>query len=183
MRISKQTWLDHGLQVLARSGLKGLRIEPMAADLGVTKGSFYHHFKNRRDFQEQLIAYWTAQYVASIQALPPGPADRLRLLDEVMEQAFAPATEPEIAIRTWAQQDDMVREHVERADGARRGFVLDVFRPLAENESQARLMADMFFTMAIGSLTALPPFPPQRVQRLYGEFKRLYGLSSLSKVF
>jgi hypothetical protein len=37
-------------------------------------------------------------------------------------------------------------------------------------------MADMLYTIIIGSMTTLPRVPPERVLELYKEFKRLYGL-------
>lgn len=175
-RKSKGDWLETGLKVLGETGVSGLTIERMAAELGVTKGSFYHHFKNIGDFERQLIAHWANQYLSTAATLPENPSELLPLLDSIMSDAFGPVTEPELAIRVWAHQDEMVRLYVEQVDAARRTFVLHVFRSVAENDDQAHLMADMLSTMLIGSTTILPPVPPERVLGLYREFKRLYGL-------
>ncbi len=176
MSKSKRDWLATGLKILGDHGATGLTIQRMTDTLDVTKGSFYHHFDNIREFQEQLVAYWADQYLSTAAGPPGGVAGGLALLDMIMEEAFSPVTEPEIAIRAWAHQDEMVRGAVEQVDGARRQFVLDVFRSVTGDEDQARLMADMLSTMLIGSLTILPRIPPQRVQYLYREFKRLYQL-------
>ena len=175
-RISRQGWLDMGLETLGAAGVPGLTIERMTGELGVTKGSFYHHFRNVQDFQEQLIAHWSDQYLGAASQLPQDPGELLTLLDAIMQEAFGPVTEPELAIRVWAHQDDTVRAHVEKVDAARRDFVLDVFRALTENERQSQLMADMLFALSIGSITVLPRIPAERVLDLYREFKRLYGL-------
>ena len=34
-------------RALARGGVEAIAVEPIAAELGTTKGSFYWHFKNR----------------------------------------------------------------------------------------------------------------------------------------
>jgi len=175
-RFSKQDWLANGLKTLGMVGPAGLRIQVMTETLGVTKGSFYHHFKHIRDFQEQLVAFWADQYLSTASNLPSAPRARLVLLDMLMEEAFSPVTEPENAIRVWAQQDEMARSYVEQVDAVRRGFVLNVFNSLVQDDAQAELMADMLFTITIGSMTVLPRVSPERVLELYREFKRLYGL-------
>ncbi len=176
MRKTAKDWLEAGLQVLGTAGVSGLTLERMTAELGVTKGSFYHHFQNVRDFERQLIAHWADQYLSTSAEVPDEPAPRLALLDTIMTEAFGPVTEPEVAIRYWAQGDEMVRATVELVDAVRRAFVLGVFRPLAAGEAQAQLMADLLFAVMIGAITALPRLPAQRVLELYHELKRLYGL-------
>ena len=175
-RKSKQNWLEAGLHILAQEGLKGLTIDKMALELGVTKGSFYHHFQNARDFEEQLLGYWADQYLSTPDSIPEEGADLLPLLDTIMEETFSPITEPEIAIRMWAQQDEMARPYVEKVEAFRRNFVFEVFSSLTRDEQQAGLMADMLFTMTIGSMTTTPRISPERVLELYGEFKHLYKL-------
>lgn len=181
MAKSKQDWLDQGLNVLGRSGARGLTVDRLAGQMQLTKGSFYHHFKNMADFEEQLVAYWAEQYLATASAPPPqDPDESLALLDTIIAEAFAPATEPELAIRTWAQEDSRVRAYVERVDAVRRVFLLHVFRTVTGDEERSQLMADLLFTMLIGSLTSLPRLGPGRVLELYREFKRLYGLPDRS---
>jgi AcrR family transcriptional regulator len=175
-RKSTQDWLEKGLQILAREGLRALTIDQMALALGVTKGSFYHHFNNVRDFEGQLLTYWANQYLSTADSLPDDHLVLLPLLDTIMGKTFSPITEPEIAIRMWAHQDERAYQVVEQVDAVRRQFVLEVFRSTVENEEQAGLMADMLFTITIGSLTALPRISPERVLDLYSEFKRLYHL-------
>ena len=175
-RKSRQDWLGMGLLVLARYGLKGLTIDRMAVEMSVTKGSFYHHFTNVRDFEDQLLSYWADQYLNTAGSLPENASDLLPLLDTIMEQTFSPITEPEIAIRMWAHQDERARFRVEQVDAVRRGFVQEVFSATVEDEEQARIMADMLFAMTIGSLTTMPRIPSEKVIELYREFKRLYQL-------
>ena len=138
MRKTKTDWLQAGLSTLGDVGVRGLIIDRLTEDLGVTKGSFYHHFRNVRDFQEQLIALWADQYTSTSTNVPDGTHELLALLDMIMTQGFGAVTEPELAIRVWAQQDDMVRSTVEQVDAVRRGFVLKVFQSVASDETQAR---------------------------------------------
>lgn len=176
MRKSKQDWLEAGLKTLGEFGVRGLTIERLTGELGVTKGSFYHHFRDVEDFREQLIAFWADQYLSTASNLPDDSEELIALLDAIMEDGFEFITEPEIAIRVWAQQDNMVGSYVEQVDSVRRDFLLKVFRSMVGDDEQARMMADMFSTMLIGSITVLPRVSPERVMDLYREFKRLYRL-------
>ena len=44
------------------------------------------------------------------------------------------------------------------------------------DEEKAHLISDLLFTMTIGSMTALPRIPANRVIELYREIKRVYQL-------
>ena len=176
MRKSKLDWLEVGLKTLGEFGVQGLTIERLTGELGVTKGSFYHHFRDVEDFRKQLIAFWADQYLSTSSELPDDPGELIALLDVIIEEVFAAITEPEIAIRAWAQQDAMARLFVERVDKARQDFVLTVFQSVEGDDRRVRLMADMLSMMLIGSITVLPRLSPERVMALYEEFKRLYRL-------
>lgn len=176
-RTSKREWLAAGLTILGQTGVDGLTIQSMTERVGLTKGSFYHHFGNMDRFKEALIGAWADQYLTTADDLPETAAERLALLDTIMREAFSRVTEPEIAIRAWAHGDPEVQAVVSQVDAARRRFVLNVFRSVAPSEEAAGTMADIFSTMLIGCITSLPPVPRKRVLALYWEFKRLYGLA------
>ncbi len=58
-RTSRATWIDAGLHALATGGPEAVRIEPLAQRLGVTRGGFYGHFKNRHDFIDEMLDTWS----------------------------------------------------------------------------------------------------------------------------
>ena len=175
-RKSRQDWLDQGLRTLADQGLGGLTIEALAAALGLTKGSFYHHFQNMEAFEGELLAHWSDQYLSTADRLPPDPLDRLALLDTIIAETFGPITEPELPIRMWAAQDPRARPYVEAVDEHRRRIVLELIRGAVRAADDPELIADLLSTMAIGSMTVLPRVPPARVLALYDELKRVYRL-------
>lgn len=175
-RKKREDWLAAGLQVLGDQGLDGLTIQHMSTVLGVTKGSFYHHFNGIEDFETALLLYWAEPYLSTADDLPKDPRQRLALLDRIMSEAFSRVSRPEIAIRSWAHQNPDVQVVVVRVDKARTRFVYNVFSSLVSSDSQARLMTEMFSTMLIGSFMVLPPLERNRTLALYAEFKRLYGL-------
>ena len=64
VRKTKQDWLVAGLTLLGSTGSPDLTIDQLTDYLGVTKGSFYHHFKNYQDYVEQMLTFWGEHYTA-----------------------------------------------------------------------------------------------------------------------
>ncbi|GAB0101605.1 hypothetical protein JMUB6875_05690 [Nocardia sp. JMUB6875] len=73
--------LDAGAEVAARTGLRGLSVNAVVAAAGMAKGSFYHHFPDRRSYVIALHRRYheelTAAIFAAVGDRPPG-RDRLR---------------------------------------------------------------------------------------------------------
>lgn len=65
-RLTREEWLAKALEVLARKGVAGMRIDALSKALGVTKGSFYWHFKNRDDFTKNLLDYWMSAFTTNV---------------------------------------------------------------------------------------------------------------------
>src|SRR5690349_12558395 len=88
-QLSAATWVATAFQALVEDGLTAVAVEPLAARLGATKGSFYHHFANRDALLQALLDDWeqaqTEQVIAQLDLIPD-PAERLRA---VMAAALA----------------------------------------------------------------------------------------------
>ncbi|MGL5911856.1 MAG: TetR/AcrR family transcriptional regulator, partial [Phycicoccus sp.] len=84
IRHSRQTWIDAAFGALAEGGAEQLRVEPLAARLGVTKGSFYHHFADRRALHLAMLESWeergTSRIIDDVDATSPNPRERLSRL-------------------------------------------------------------------------------------------------------
>jgi len=56
--LTAEDWQEAALNVIAHNGVAGVAVEPLARELGVTKGSFYWHFSNRMDLVKQALMRW-----------------------------------------------------------------------------------------------------------------------------
>ncbi len=56
--LTAEDWQDAALNVIAHQGVAAVAVEPLARELGVTKGSFYWHFSNRMDLVKQSLKKW-----------------------------------------------------------------------------------------------------------------------------
>jgi AcrR family transcriptional regulator len=110
-RLTPDDWVAAALSAIAEGGLAAVAIEPLAARLGATKGSFYWHFANRDGLLEAALASWerqtTTEVAARARGAAPDPAGRLRLLitevariaetDRVGLALLASAAQPAVA--------------------------------------------------------------------------------------
>jgi TetR/AcrR family transcriptional repressor of nem operon len=57
---SKTKLLDATIKVVRTKGYNATRIEDVCAEAGVTKGSFFHHFKSKDDLALAALEHWKA---------------------------------------------------------------------------------------------------------------------------
>lgn len=55
---SKTRLLDAALKIVREKGYHATRIEDMCSEAGVTKGSFFHHFRSKEDIAVAAVAHW-----------------------------------------------------------------------------------------------------------------------------
>src|ERR1041385_3058034 len=68
-RLDKNQWLRATRLALLTGGPDAVRVEPLARELGVTKGSFYWHFGDRADLLEALLVEWEEETALLTDAL------------------------------------------------------------------------------------------------------------------
>lgn len=58
VRLSAEDWEDGALALIAEQGVGALAVEALARRLGVTKGSFYWHFRTREALLQAALERW-----------------------------------------------------------------------------------------------------------------------------
>ncbi|MEM7118773.1 MAG: TetR/AcrR family transcriptional regulator [Chloroflexota bacterium] len=175
-RKTKQDWLDEGLALLEEEGAGRLKIDVLKARLGVTKGSFYHHFKNFQDYKTNLLAYYEEARTLQVIALVEGEETAVQRLNRIFDVTAQASAKLEVALRAWSLQDDEVRQYQTRIDTQRLGYAKALFFEMTQDKQQAKLMSQILYTLYIGCSQLLPPIQGDSLDDLYEEFKRLYGL-------
>jgi TetR/AcrR family transcriptional regulator, transcriptional repressor for nem operon len=67
---SKTKLLEATLKVVRAKGYSATRIEDVCAEAGLTKGSFFHHFKSKEDLALSAVAHWEAMTSALFASAP-----------------------------------------------------------------------------------------------------------------
>ena len=157
-RLDREEWLARALEVLGKQGAGELTVESLARQLGVTKGSFYWHFKDRDDFFRQIIEYWdkhfTQTVIAKISTQDSPPEERLlelmRLVHTKRLDRF------EMPVRAWAQQNPALAPLVRSVDKHRIDFVCSLFMEMGFAKDEAEMRTRVFLTYMITQRQLLP---------------------------
>jgi AcrR family transcriptional regulator len=112
--LSPADWAHAAFRALARGGVEAVAVEPLAAELSATKGSFYWHFKNRDALVSVALDEWEQRLTdAVIERLEQSssPAERLRKLMAVSFEIPPMDRAAELALLAH-NDDDEVRRRV-----------------------------------------------------------------------
>ena len=167
-RQSKKSWLDAALKALASGGIDKVRVESLAKNLGVTKGSFYWHFKDREQFLDDLLNFWVEQSTQTVIANPNYPTDsraRVRAVAEDIVRRDLGGMDPHI--RSWTQYDKRRTKVVAMIDKKRFEFLRDLFAAAGFSTSGARLRAQSLYRYVLGEpFISVRESMGQRLQRM-----------------
>ncbi len=163
------------MAVLSSQGADALTIDRLAEGLGVTKGSFYHHFKNQADYRAALLKYWEQGGMAQMVDLPETADGAWAILDRVADSTLVGTgrNDPGMAIRFWATRDRSVHSFVERVDGERLAYFEGLLSVTLPDRERARFFSRLLYALALGSGHVLPPVEHETPLGFYREFKRL----------
>lgn len=135
--VSRDQWLAAAVAALAEGGVAAVRVEVLATRLGVTKGSFYWHFRDRAALLEGLLALWEDEtiWLVSEASLAAAPRDRLvRFFELVAERRDYP---PDVEIQAWARHDIDVAKRVEATERRRLDFITGELRASGFDDAEA----------------------------------------------
>jgi len=148
--LDRERWEEAALDALERGGLDAVAVEPLARALGVTKGSFYWHFKTRQDLIDASVARWERIHV-------DGPLDAVAAIADPRERLLtllgkASAKPPSIllAMLEAAAADATVHAAVVRAAELRVAFMAKAFGELGLSCARARRQALLAYSTYVG---------------------------------
>ncbi|MBI3503365.1 MAG: TetR/AcrR family transcriptional regulator [Proteobacteria bacterium] len=153
-RLDAAAWIDAALEALADEGQGAIRVEPLAQRLGVTKGSFYWHFRDREDLLHRTLAQWQAARIAAIReqaAEAANPKAALAALIDIYARAPNPkGLAVELAIRALARNQGAAADAVALVDAERLARVAELFARAGLPPDQAQARALLFYAFLFG---------------------------------
>jgi AcrR family transcriptional regulator len=142
-KLTRQDWLENALVTFSKKGQAGLSLQNISAALGVSRGSFYWHFKDRDDFIHALLQHWYEEYSAAVPAVierDGGTAEErlarfMRLMHDKDLRRY------DLIFRSFAIHDSQFARWVRKADRFRLKFVERLFAEMGFTEKEIRIRA------------------------------------------
>ncbi|MGW4714385.1 TetR/AcrR family transcriptional regulator [Nocardia sp. NPDC004260] len=171
--VTKEQYFDTGLEVLADLGFKGLNIGVLCRQLGVTSGSFYHHFGSWQGFVDALLEHWENRQVRILGTMPfnqGNPDDDIRAMSDLAAGLHHSA---EAAIRAWAANDESVNLALKRVDESRRRTVHKAIKGVVGDNDTAAVVTSLGMAMLVGYQQIAAGGENLSLDQLLAEYARL----------
>ncbi|HEY8551277.1 MAG TPA: TetR family transcriptional regulator [Vicinamibacterales bacterium] len=166
-------WAEAALQLIAEKGLGALTVDALAARLGVTKGSFYWHFRGRAELLAAALERWEQRTTSeAIRALDNVPDSRQRL-ELILDAATQPPRARSLyAALAEAAGDPIVRRALQRVATVRIAYLETCYRHLGHNAAEAKARA-VFAYAAYRGLLQLAHEAPGSLPSGWSEYAAL----------
>ena len=178
-QLSRDDWIVAALGVLMDDGIEAVQITRLARDLGVTRGSYYWHFKGRKDLLSALLEEWSARntgvmvdVLKSATSLDDGVLDLFSVWVDHSRFSFR----LDQAIRDWGRRDQVVGEILSKEDDDRVEAIAAFYERhgYAHPESFIRARVIYFTQLSYYALNVTEPME-KRVSYLAAYFQCFTG--------
>ncbi|MEL6233922.1 MAG: TetR/AcrR family transcriptional regulator [Pseudomonadota bacterium] len=139
---------------LIRDGVDTVKVLSLSDELGVSRSSFYWHFKSRQDLLDALLDGWQAKNTAGLIAQAEAPA---ATITEAVCQIFRCVfdtrlfdTALDFAVRDWARRAPKVRAALEASDHQRLAALSAMYARHGYEPLEAETRARVLYYMQIG---------------------------------
>lgn len=171
-RLTQHDYYDVALRLLAEGSHDSLTIAALCDELGVSKGSFYHHFGGWSGFVTALLETWERESTLEIKEAAEridAVGTKYKMLSTLIE---AIPHDAEAALRVWSHTDPTVQAAVHRVDGVREAMVTDFFA-LTIPKADAALLAEIYLSALVGNQLAHRPVDVRRMRKLLNQMTKI----------
>ena len=172
-RLTRDDWIAAAFETIAQDGLGAVAVEPLAARLGVTKGSFYAHFSTRDELIEATLETWERSHVgpglAQLTEIED-PQARLRAI-LLAATEFSQSGAPSVHVNLLGELGDVrVRSAVARVTAGRVELLTATYRQLGLPPRRAADRARIAYATYLGLLQMAREAPERTMTN--GEIRR-----------
>lgn len=166
-KVDKKQWFIVGLDVLAKDGFARITIDNLCTLLEITKGAFYHHFKNIDGYIDALMKYWlevnTIQVIEEADKLPSAK-ERIEFIGNAVIQR---SHKSEQVIRAWGFSNSIVKKYVQQVDDLRIEYSTKQRVLLGFSEDEAKNTTVLEYAIFVGGQQLFPDMDKKELEQLY----------------
>ena len=166
-KVDKKQWFVVGLNILEKDGFARITIDNLCTRLEITKGAFYHHFKNIDGYIEALMKYWLNQNTVQIIE----DADKLATAKERMEfigsVVINRSHKSEQVIRAWSFSNQIVKKYIQQVDDLRIDYSTKLRVQLGMSEEESKNTSVLEYAIFVGIQQLYPDINKKDLEQLY----------------
>jgi AcrR family transcriptional regulator len=147
---NKDLWLEIGMDILSSEGPQSLTIENLVNRIGKTKGAFYHHFNSYGNYAKKLLERWMLIYTTDIIEKSRNGNSPNEKLKTLLMMTLKIPRKTELAIRSWALYNPIVREYQSKIDHDRLEYLKELYYSMNNDMKEAELKAFRIYSAFIG---------------------------------
>lgn len=173
--LTAEDWQEGALNVIAHQGVSKVAIEPLAKELGVTKGSFYWHFSNREDLVKQALNRWREKDKELInEKILPVKNPKERLLAWFKLSAEPIQTHLIYSTLLADRSDNIISKILKEVTLERLSYLQDSYLQMGYDSAQAKSQSLMAYSVYVGFLhmskTLYGSLPDSRDAEEYAQY-------------
>ncbi|RUX95677.1 MULTISPECIES: TetR/AcrR family transcriptional regulator [unclassified Mesorhizobium] len=174
--LSREAWIAAARKVLEKRGIGEVKIDRLAQQLKVTRGSFYFHFASLADLRGGLLQEWRNSNCAPFWAMREiHDIDGLQFFTDIVhvwvdEAPFSPLLD--LAVRDWSRTSKKLAQEVKDIDDLRIELLIRSFRAMGYSQDESIVRARITYFHQIGQYALSfkeDPAVRRRYQPLFGE--------------
>ncbi len=179
--LTREDWINAAYDLLITSGIDSIRIETLAKNLKITRGSFYHHFSGREDLMQAVMADWRSKATENIiYRLDHVKSDPKEQLFQLFQLPFRgkrarDIASIELAIRAWARREPRVQKILTEVDNYRLKYMRSIIAEMGYSEDEAHERAFLFYSTILSfSLLKAPTWQKSADENLESLFSLIF---------
>lgn len=152
--LTREDWIAAARKVLEKRGIAEVKIDRLARQFKVTRGSFYFHFTSLKDLHDGLLEEWRRSNCAPFHAMADiEVTDGVQFFSDIVhawvdEKPFSPKLD--LAVRDWARTSKDIDKEVIAIDELRMGLLVKAFIKIGYGESESIVRARITYFHQIG---------------------------------
>jgi len=171
--VTRSVYIETALAILADRGFHGLNIGELCQRLGVTSGSFYHHFGSWDDFVQALLQHWENEQTNRLLEMANLHSDARERIEVLKQLAVVLPHEAEAAIRAWSKNRAPVATVQQRVDARRQQALQEIITAVGADPAQARMLATLGTSVLVGLQQLRTPVDLDELHALLDEVHQL----------
>lgn len=167
------SWLKIGIKILDSKGWRALKISDLCHQLGVTKGSFYHWFKSKRDYDFQVLAYWKLRFTQGFIELAETGQNSREKLSLLCRQCISGAIEGnrlEFEINAWSFQDEKVKSFVNSVYQQRHQYLIKLLKDIYPKPTKVEKHGLILYSLVVGVDFFYRPLTLQELELIFSDY-------------